>query len=132
MSTNNAKRPEWIVILILILSLLLVACGSKADEPTGNPTYIDTIEVEERGGEYYAQVAGHYPDACSETSDIVQTVEGNTIHLTIYSTRPEGMVCAQMLTPFTEEILLDTEGLDPGEYTIIVNEDNTMTTFILS
>ena len=71
-------------------------------------------------GEYYARVAGHYPDACSEISEVVQTVEGNTIHVTIYSTRPEGMVCAQMLTPFTEEILLDTEGLEPGEYTVIV------------
>ncbi len=134
MNLNNAKRLRWVVVLILSLSL--VACmGDKEpeqSEPTGNPTYMDTVEVEERGGEYYAIVAGHYPDACSTTSDIVQEVEGNTLHLTIYSTRPEDMMCAQVLTPFTEEILLDTEGLEPGEYTVIVNEDNAMTTFTLS
>lgn len=134
MSLDNAKRSKWIVVLILSLSV--VACmGDKEpeqSEPTGNPTYIDTVEVEERGGEYYAIVTGHYPDACSTTGDIVQKVEGNTLNLTIYSSRPEDMVCAQMLTPFTEEILLDTEGLEPGEYTVIVNEDNVMTTFTLS
>jgi hypothetical protein len=113
--------------------LFFVACqgASQATEPSGNPTFIQTVEVVERDGEYYALVYGWYPDACSQTGDIVQEVEGDTIHLTIYSTQPEGMVCAQILTEFTEEILLDTEGLDSGEYTLIVNEDNAITTFTL-
>ena len=147
MSLNNAKRLKWIVILILSLSLVACLGGTEVpsptveqSEPTRNPTYIETVEVEERDGDYYAIVKGSYPDACSETSDIVQEVEGNTIYLTIYSTRPEGMMCAQVLTEFEEEILLDTEGLEPGEppgeppgeYTVIVNEDQATTTFTLS
>ena len=139
MSLKELSRLRWIVVLILSLSL--VACLGGTEEPTptgepseatGNPTYIDTVEVVERGGDYYAFVKGSYPDACSKTGDIVQEVEGNTIYLTIYSTRPEDMMCAQTLTPFTEEILLDTEGLEPGEYTVIVNENQASTTFTLS
>ena len=140
MSLDNARRLKWIVILILLSSPSLAAClgGTEAptptveqSEPTDNPTYIETVEVVERDG-HYAIVEGSYPDACSKTGDIVQEVEGNTLHLTITSTRPEDKVCAQALTPFTEEILLDTEGLDPGEYTVIVNDDQATTTFSLS
>jgi hypothetical protein len=139
MSLVNAKRLKWIAILILSLSL--VACLGGTEEPTpaveqseatGNPTYIETVEVVERDGDYYAIVKGSYPDACSKTGDIVQEVEGDTLYLTITSTRPEDMVCAQTLTPFTEEILLDTEELEPGEYTVIVNEDQATTTLTLS
>jgi hypothetical protein len=139
MSLNKTKRLRWIVILILSLSLVACLGGTEVPSPepeqseaTGNPTYIETVEVEERDGDYYAIVKGSYPEACSKTGDIEQEVEGDTIHLTIYSTRPEGMMCAQALTPFTEEILLDTEGLAPGDYTVIVNEDDATTTFSLS
>lgn len=139
MSLDNAKHLMWIAILVLSLSLAACLGGTETptpapeqSEPTGNPTYIETVEVEERDGEYYAIVKGSYPDACSETGDIVQQVEGSTILLTVYSTRPEGMVCAQVLTEFTEEILLDTEGLGSGEYTVIVNGDEATTTFSLS
>ena len=41
------------------------------------------------------------------------------------------MVCAGALVPFTTEVPLDTEGLDPGEYTVTLNEDHATTTFIL-
>jgi hypothetical protein len=37
-----------------------------------------------------------------------------------------------VLTDMTEEILLDTDDLDPGMYTLIVNVDNAMTTFTVS
>lgn len=139
MSLNKIKRLGWIVILILSVSLVACLGGTVSPSPTpepseatGNPTYIETVEVEERDGDYYAIVKGSYPDACSKTGDIVQEVEGDTIYLTIYSTRPEDMMCAQTLTPLTEEILLDAEGLGPGEYTVIVNEYDAMTTFTLS
>ena len=34
---------------------------------------------------------------------------------------PSDALCAQALAPFTEEVLLETEGLQPGEYTVDVN-----------
>ena len=122
--------------IVTLLAIGLVACQARADTQeaelgTGN-AFIDVVVVEERDGEYWAVVEGHYPDACSTYGGSKQEVEGSTIHLTVTSTRPEGVACAQVLTPMTEEILLDTDDLDPGEYTVIVNENNAMTTFTFS
>jgi len=36
-----------------------------------------------------------------------------------------------MLIPFEIEVALDTEGLDPAEYTVSLNEDHAETTFTL-
>lgn len=133
-------------ILISILASLLArhdrgkphkqraaACRSEAEpEVTGNPTYIDVVEIEQRGDEYWAVVEGNYPDACSTTNGTVQTVNGDTIHLTIYSQRPEDVACAQMLTPFMDQILLDTDERQPDEYTLIINENNAMASFTIS
>ncbi len=73
MSLDKAKRLMWLVILILSLSLTACLGETEAPSPaleqselTGNPTGIESVEV-----------------------------EGSTIHLTIYSTGPEGMMCAQ-------------------------------------
>jgi hypothetical protein len=89
------------------------------------------VVVEERDGEYYAVITGHTPDACSTIDGVEQSVDGNTISLTVTASRPGDLMCAQMLTPFTEEVLLETEGLEPGEYTVDVNGERS-TTFTLS
>lgn len=117
-------------LLFLIAGLFLVltvaACQPTADaeqtELGEGPAFVEEVVVEERAGEYWAIVWGFYPDACSTYGGSEQEVEGNTIHLTVTSTRPEDVGCAQMLTEMTEEILLDTGGLAPGEYDLIVNE----------
>ena len=128
-------RPKLIGML-LAAGLVVVGCSSEAEpqeaELGTGAAFIQTVEVEERDGEYWAIVEGWYPDACSTYGGSEQEVEGDTIQLTITSTRPEDLACAQVLTDMTEEILLDTDDLDPGEYTLIVNVDNAMTTFTIS
>jgi hypothetical protein len=47
--------------------------------------------------------------------------DGDTVTITLCTTRPEDIVCAQMLTTFEEEVLLNTEDLDSGTYAIDVN-----------
>ena len=121
---------------IAFAGVVLAGCQSAAESQeaelgTGT-AFIQTVEVEERGGEYWATVVGWYPDACSTYGGSKQEIDGDTIHLTVTSTRPEDLACAQVLTDMTEEILLDTDDLDPGEYTLIVNVDNAMTTFVIS
>jgi hypothetical protein len=127
-------RPNLIGILI-VAGLAVAGCQSSAEpqeaELGTGAAFIQTVEVEERDGEYWAVVEGWYPDACSTYGGSKQEVEGDTIHLTVTSTRPEDLACAQVLTDMTEEILLDTDDLDPGEYTLIVNVDNAMTTFVI-
>ena len=121
---------------LLITGLVIAGCQSAAEpqeaELGTGVAFIQTVEVEERDGEYWAVVEGWYPDACSTYGGSKQEVVGDTIHLTITSTRPEDLACAQVLTDMTEEILLDTDDLDPGEYTLIVNVDNATTTFTVS
>lgn len=120
---------------LAVLAIGLVACQSIAEpqeaELGTGAAFVDIVEVEERDGEYWAVIQGFYPDACSTYGGSKQEVEGDTIHLTVTSTRPEGLACAQVLTEMTEEILLDTDDLDPGEYTVIVNE-GANTTFRIS
>lgn len=100
-------------------------------EPSAEETqaFVDSVNVELRDGEYYAVIEGSFPDACTQLGAVEQTLEGISISLTVGGARPAGMVCAQVLTPFTEEILLDTEGLAPGEYAIVVNDGMATTTF---
>jgi hypothetical protein len=94
--------------------------------------FVDSVTVEERDGEFYATVTGNLPDSCSTIDAVEQTVDGTAVRLTITAVKPSGVVCAQMLTPFTEEVLLDTGGLDPGEYTVDVNDGQATTTFTIS
>ncbi|MFV1858566.1 MAG: hypothetical protein ACC647_04365 [Anaerolineales bacterium] len=120
----------------VVVGLLAAGCQSSAEpqeaELGTGAAFVQTVEVEERDGEYWAVVEGWYPDACSTYGGSKQEVKGDTIQLTITSTRPEGLACAQVLTDMTEEILLDTDDLTPGEYTLIVNVDNATTTFTIS
>ncbi len=122
--------------ILVLAGLVMGACQSSAESQEAElgtgVAFIQTVEVEERDGEYWAVVEGWYPDACSTYGGSKQEVDGDTIHLTVTSTRPEDLACAQVLTDMTEEILLDTDDLDPGEYTLIVNADNAMTTFTIS
>jgi hypothetical protein len=137
MDFSNDKKARWQRLLILFLAvLMLVACGSKDEEaalPEGcdGVTWGSAVEVEERDGEYYAIVRGDFPDSCSTICGIEQEVKRDTININLYSERPQDLVCSSMLTPFVEEVLLDTEGLDPGVYTVTINRDHASTTFTL-
>jgi hypothetical protein len=118
------------LLFLIATGTLLAACATREEaQTTSAPTFVDSVEVEERDGDYYATVRGNHPDACSTTGDIEQEVSGRTITVTIYTDRPTDEICAQILTPFEEEILLDTGGLEPGQYTLDVN--GTVTTFTI-
>jgi hypothetical protein len=122
-----------IVILYWILIMLASGCGgaeSKTLDPEAlNPTFVQTVVVVERSGEFYAEVEGWLPDACSSLAGAEQQVDKKTIYLTVYSTRPKDLDCAQMLVDFSEEIRLETNGLQPGTYRLVANEDQAETTF---
>jgi len=115
--------------------LINLATGYHDAEPAfaaeSSPVFIDGVTVEARAGEYYAVISGNLPDACSSPDDVEQSEGGTTISLTVTASRPGAVGCAQVLTPFTEEVLLDTDGLEPGEYTVNVNGE-VSTTFTLS
>ena len=118
-------RMTILILLIISISLVTAACAAvseSGEEPAGQAAFVDDVTISERDGHSYATTMGHYPDACSRVSDVQQNVEGNTINIQLFVDRPADMMCAQMLTPFTVDILLETGGLAPGEYTVNVNE----------
>ncbi len=110
--------------LSIILVVLLTGCasGETGEEPSaGNPAFVDHVTVEMHGDHTYANVEGHYPDACSRVSQVLQDFDGSTFNIELFVDRPEDMMCAQMLSPFNVLILLEVGGVMLGDYLVDVN-----------
>lgn len=129
------------LLSLLIVVCMLAACTSSPERQgnadserpqggSGTSAMVDSVTVEQRDNHYYAVVNGFYPDACTYVSSIEQSVEGNTISITLLTDRPADVMCAMMVTPFTVDILLTTGGLMSQEYSVHVN-DGPSTTFTL-
>ena len=121
-------------MILIFAGLMLVACGDKGEaaalpEGCDGMTWGSAVEVEERGDEFYAIVQGDYPDSCSKVCGSEQQVDGDQTNINLCSDRPDDLMCSSMLTPFVEEVLVDTEDLDLGEYTMTIYEDHATTTF---
>lgn len=128
----NAKPTKHILLLgLLAFTLMLAACASQAQEPAvasepeGNLAFVNSAVIEELNAHNYVVVNGNYPDACTKLSNVEQTVEGSTFTITLYTDKPAGLACAQMLSPFAVNILLEVGGLVPGDYTVNVNDSAT-------
>ena len=121
------KTRIWIMTsLVLVLSLILVACASSEtqvseESEAGSPAIVEGVSIDFRNAHYYALITGTYPDACTHISDVEQVVSGNTITIAMSTTAPEDLMCAQMLSPFGIDLFIATGGLLPGEYTVDVN-----------
>ena len=116
------KHKLMMSLLLLVLFLTGCASGETGEEPAaGNPAFVDHVTIEMQAEHYYAKVEGNYPDSCTRVSDVDQDVDGSTFKISLYVDRPEDMMCAQMLSPFNVNILLEVGGLMPGKYTVDVN-----------
>ena len=129
----KGKFPPTI-ILLLVSSLILAACGGSESQEnssttSGTPAMVDGVSVDVKNNHYYAVVNGNYPDSCTRISDVHQEIDGDTIRLILTTGKPADLMCAQMITPFTVDLLIETGGLLPGEYTVEVN--GIATTFTL-
>ncbi len=101
-----------------------VGGGQDQGKDQGGQAMIDDIEVlimESFPVQVTVNVKGNLSDACTTISDIVTTRAGNTFNIQIATARPADQMCAQVLTPFEENIPLDVKGLEKGTYTVNVN-----------
>ena len=89
--------------------------------------WVDKVEIQMVDGEYVATLTGNYPDGCSTLGQLETTVAGDTISVTVFADSPPGMMCTSVLVPFEETITLDLGEVEPGEYTVVVNEAATTT-----
>jgi len=132
------KNKYFILLSLLSFCLVLTACDSggqeeetdASTEQEGTMAIVDSVSVEEMSAHSYAVVNGNYPDACTKISNVEQVVEGSSFNITLYTEAPADLMCAQMISPFTVNVLLEVGGKAPGDYTINVN-DSVSTTFTL-
>ena len=68
-----------------------------------------------------AHVTGYLGDSCTRLGDVQQTLNGKVIQVSIKTARPVGRMCAQVIKDFEQDIVLETSGLAPGDYTVDVN-----------
>ncbi len=123
------------LLALLSFSLILAACDSASQEQEsastgeqeGKLAIVEVVSVEEAMDHKYAVVQGNYPDACTKISKVEQTVEGNTFNITLYTDKPADLACAQMISAFFVNILLEVGGQSPGEYTVNVNDSASAT-----
>ncbi len=133
----NGKTKRLIIILSLI-ALVLVGCGSEEPAPTAQPPVEDAIPQEPVIGEatvesiqllilesfpvqVNARVRGVLPDGCTTLDQMTTEHAGNNFTITLTTFRPAGAVCTEAEVPFDEAIGLDVFGLEAGEYTVTAN-----------
>jgi inhibitor of cysteine peptidase len=90
----------------------------------GTTVFVQSVEVQGLDSdplEVTALVRGQLPDACSFIEGYELEFKEQTFKITMTGVRRPDARCAQMLTPFEQEVPLDVSGLPTGEYTVDVN-----------
>ena len=85
---------------------------------------VETVELlmlESFPVQVHAVARGNLPDACTTVGSVEQSRTDNTFTVKIGTVRPADMACAEVLTPFEQNIPLDVHGLKAGTYTVNVN-----------
>jgi inhibitor of cysteine peptidase len=133
---SKDRNIGLLVSSVMLFLALLAACG-PAGEPTATTppsgddkrpipgtAQVDSIDIlilESFPLQIHVLAKGHLPDSCTTIDQISEEQDGATFRVTVTTARPEGEVCAQVLTPFEENIPLAVYGLAAGTYTVDVN-----------
>ena len=131
------KIPRFALLLATALAMLaLDGClppeqQARADtepKPEGKAILrlagverIEIVVLESHPVQVRVAVYGWMSDACTSIRNFEQSREGNVISLKIITTRPGGVMCAQVIKRFRDTYPVETEGLAPGTYTLDVN-----------
>jgi hypothetical protein len=86
--------------------------------------YIRSVDVEIQESfplQAAAVIKGDLQDSCS----VIDLIEVNKFEslfsISLHSAKPKDVMCAQVLSPFTERAPLDINGLSAGNYTVTAN-----------
>jgi inhibitor of cysteine peptidase len=84
--------------------------------------YVDSIQVlimESFPVQVSVTVNGNLPDGCTSiVGSKAERIDDTNFELSIFTERPEDMMCTMALVPFEESIKLDVEGLSAGTYIV--------------
>lgn len=109
---------------LLLVSLLWggMMSASAQDDPISGRAYISTASVRTTDEGTFLDVTGELADPCTEISAVEQTRAGTRLLITIETERDPDLMCATVLQPFEDSYELNTADLEPGEYTLVINE----------
>jgi hypothetical protein len=121
--------PPLALLLLSGLACNLIGRPAEAPPPASGAiepaeVRIERLEVqilESFPVQVNAVVHGSLPDACSLLESVRVTRQGASFQLALLAQRPAQAMCAQVVTPFTEVIPLDVDGLPAGDYLVHAN-----------
>ena len=82
---------------------------------------IEIVVLESDPVQVRVVVYGWMSDSCTTIRNFEQVREGSLIRLKIITTRPAGVMCAQMIKRFRETYPIETRNLPAGTYTLDVS-----------
>jgi hypothetical protein len=83
---------------------------------------LEVVVMESFPVQVQAVVSGNLSDPCTSIASISAPQSGQTFPIQIATTRDPEMICAQVLEPFTETIMLETAALPTGTHTVTAGE----------
>ncbi len=142
LSKELAVSFRRVALALLLSSLVAVAaCRPAAPEEVATPTAeatattgsnepvrgqarvdsVDVLLLESFPVQVQVAVSGNLPDACTFIDEIITQQTGDIFRVAITTVRQPGAMCAQVVTPFEENVPLEVEGLPAGTYEVSVN-----------
>ncbi len=100
---------------------LLVMLPTASAQATNRQAQVRNIRVNVQGAQVTVTVRGVLPNPCYQIQPPSQSVEGNTITISLTIHAATGRMCAQVISPFEETIPVDVSNLAAGQYTLVVN-----------
>jgi len=110
--------------LVILLVLFLLSCNQMFGTYDENNKLIKKIDIimSDRFPQQVNVVAkGQLTDSCTKIDNIIETQSGNTLMLTITTSRQTNKVCNPVKLAFEEVIPLNVAGLRAGIYNVKVN-----------
>jgi inhibitor of cysteine peptidase len=116
------RLARWLGAAALGLASL-TGCEGLTDSQITGVLHVDSVDVlvlESFPVQITALVRGSLSDGCTEIVAITQSRSGNTVNVTIATSRPRDAFCTQLVRPVEESVRL-TGAFPPGDYVVEVN-----------
>jgi hypothetical protein len=139
------KKSLKLLLFIGLSALVLTACiagvpaTSVQPEPTIDPSptiqatqtqavkreaQVQQVEIQQIGtdlAQVNAVVRGNLTESCATLGESQVQYAATTFQITVYAVSPADRGCAPASTPFETTILLNTNGLPAGTYSVVAN-----------
>lgn len=119
-----------LVVVVALWALCVASAPTQAqdDAVIEGLAFVEEVDFERIRGRVQLTIRGYLADPCTSVGDIIQSVTGDVITISVTTQRPADVFCATVLEPLATTYWLNTVGLRGGDYTLIVNDYATIIT----